>query len=174
MTARVSKFVVVGCLLAFCVVSGQGLYSSAPDFRAYSPTLKAAVQLAKLRGKPVVLNFWGSWCGPCREEMPDFNAVAGQLKDKFVLLALASGESPDVSVKYVTDNKFDQITILSDAPKDDPNDLETSQTINQRYGVRGYPTSFFIDADGIVQASREGGLSRKSLLSYLRNVNVAP
>ena len=172
--ARVSKFVVVVCLLAFCVVSGQGLYSSAPDFRAYSPTLKAAVQLAKLRGKPVVLNFWGSWCGPCRDEMPVLNAVAGQLKDKFVLLAISSGESPDASLKYVTDNKFDHLTVLSDAPKDDPNNLESSDAINRRYGIESYPTSIFIDKDGIIQASREGGLSRKSFISYLRNIDVTP
>ncbi len=154
-------------------VTAQTLFQPAPDFVMYSPSLKNAVQLAKLRGKPVVLNFWGSWCGPCRDEMPALNDVAGQLKEKFLMLAVGSGETAEKSTQYVIDNKFEHLNVLVDAPSG-TNNLETSEAVNGKYKVNAYPTTFFIDKDGVIQATREGGMSRKTFVSYLRNIYVTP
>ena len=160
-------------VFAIGLVAAQNLFQTAPDFVMYSPSLKNAVQLAKLRGKPVVLNFWGSWCGPCRDEMPALNEVAGTFKNKFSLLAVAYGEAAQTSIKYVSDNKFESLNVLVDAP-DGITNLETSQAVNDKYKVNAYPTTFFIDRDGTIQALREGGMSRKTFISYLRNIDVAP
>jgi thiol-disulfide isomerase/thioredoxin len=163
-------------ILLLCLFLGTALAQefgkSAPDFTMYSPTLKQAVQLAKLQGKPVMLNFWGSWCGPCREEMPALNNVADKLKDKFVLLAIGSRESGTVSQKYLEDNNLKALVLLSD-PETGLN-LETSAAVNTKYNISAYPTSIFIDQNGIVQATKLGGMSEKMLLSYLKNIDVTP
>lgn len=169
---RVAKPLVIG-LLTFGCVFAQSLFQTAPDFLMYSPSLKNAVQLAKLRGKPVVLNFWGSWCGPCRDEMPALNDLATILKDKFTMLAVAYGEPAQTSINYVLENKFDGLNVLVDAPNG-VTGLESSQAVNDKYKVNAYPTTFFIDKDGTIQAMREGGMSRKTFVSYLRNIDVAP
>jgi cytochrome c biogenesis protein CcmG, thiol:disulfide interchange protein DsbE len=171
--SRVSKWLVMVGLFALGAVFGQSLFDSAPDFAMYSPSLKSAVQLAKLKGTPVVLNFWGSWCGPCRDEMPALNEVAGQLKEKFTMLAVGSGETAEKSTQYVIENKFEHLNVLVDAPSG-INNLETSEAVNDKYKVNAYPTTFFIDKDGTIQALREGGMSRKTFISYLRNIDVTP
>jgi cytochrome c biogenesis protein CcmG, thiol:disulfide interchange protein DsbE len=171
--SRVTKLVLMIGIFAFGAVFGQSLFDRAPDFAMYSPSLKSAVQLAKLKGTAVVLNFWGSWCGPCRDEMPALNEVAGQLKEKFTMLAVGSGETAEKSIQYVTDNKFGQINVLVDAPSG-INNLETSEAVNDKYKVNAYPTTFFIDKHGTIQALREGGMSRKTFMSYLRNIDVTP
>jgi cytochrome c biogenesis protein CcmG, thiol:disulfide interchange protein DsbE len=171
--SRVTKQILMVGVFTFGAVFGQSLFDSAPDFAMYSPSLKSAVQLAKLKGTPVVLNFWGSWCGPCRDEMPALNEVAGQLRDKFTLLAVGSGETAEKSTQYVIDNKFEHLNVLVDAPSGMGN-LETSEAVNEKYKVNAYPTTFFIDKDGTIQALREGNMSRKTFISYLRNIDVTP
>ncbi len=171
--SRVTKRVFLLGMFAFGAVFSQSLFDPAPDFAMYSPSLNSAVQLAKLKGTPVVLNFWGSWCGPCREEMPALNEVAGQLKEKFTMLAVGSGETAEKSTQYVIDNKFEHLNLLVDAPSG-INNLETSQAVNDKYKVNAYPTTFFIDKNGTIQASREGDMSRKTFISYLRNIDVTP
>jgi thioredoxin-related protein len=71
------------------------------------------------------------------------------------------------------ENKFDGLNVLVDAP-DGMTGLESSQAVNDKYKVNAYPTTFFIDKDGTIQAVREGGMSRKTFISYLRNIDVTP
>jgi peroxiredoxin len=145
--------------------------SAAPDFALYSPTLKNAVQLSKMRGQPVVLNFWGAWCGPCRDEMPDLNRVAGELKSKFTLLAIAVGEPLEKSQQFINDQKLESLMLVTDA-QDASGD--TTRKVTDRYNVSTYPSTFFIDKDGVIQAVKRGPINRKTFISYLRNIDVEP
>jgi thiol-disulfide isomerase/thioredoxin len=178
MRAIATLLIGVFCSSVLHVSSGQSalpaLGSIAPDFKLHSPTSNAAVQLAALKGKPVVLNFWGSWCGPCREEMPALNTVAGQLRDKFTLLAIAVNEKPEVSWKYLSDNKFSNLTLLTDPPSTPSKDLETANAVATKYGANSYPTTVFIDAKGMVQAVRNSPMTERTFKSYLRNIDVMP
>ncbi len=162
-------------ILLLCLFLGTALAQEygqiAPDFNMHSPTLKQAVQLAKLKGKPVMLNFWGSWCGPCREEMPALNNVADRLKDQFMLLAIGSREAASVSQKYLEDNNLKALILLSDS---DNSSLESSASVIAKYNISAYPTSVFIDKNGIIQATKLGGMSERMLLSYLKNIDVTP
>jgi thiol-disulfide isomerase/thioredoxin len=154
-------------------VAAQALEKSAPDFEMYSPTLERAVQLSKLKGMPVVLNFWGSWCLPCRDEMADLNAVAIQFKDKFVLLSIPSEEPYRISLAYLKSENLTGFTVLTETPVGVPG-LDSSSTVNERYQVKGYPTTVFIDKDGRVDASAFGPLSRQEFVAMLKNIGVMP
>ncbi len=174
----IAKFVLIAVMLSAAISSGQGqsslptIGSSAADFKLFSPTLNAAVQLLALKGQPVVLNFWGSWCAPCRDEMPALNEIAGQLKTKFILLAIGVNEPAAKSLKYLQDNNFGNLTLLSDPAIGAGADLETSAQVTKKYGVDAYPTTIFIDKAGLIQAVRLSGLTKSSFLSYLRNIDV--
>jgi thiol-disulfide isomerase/thioredoxin len=166
------KLVMLACVL-ISFVAAQALETPAPDFVMYSPTLERAVQLSKLKGMPVVLNFWGSWCPPCRDEMADLNSVAVQFKDKFVLLSIPSQEPYRVSLEYLKSENLTGFTVLTETPVGEPG-LDSSSTVNERYRVKGYPTTIFVDKDGLVMANVLGPLSRRTFISMLKNIDVTP
>ena len=113
----------------------------APDFMALS-LQGEAIALSDYRGKPVWLNFWGSWCPPCRAEMPDMQAAYEQLGPKgLVLLAVSLGEPPEDAARFAARNNA-TFTILVD-----PNRALTSNA----YPIYNFPTHIFIDSAGIVR-----------------------
>jgi len=110
-----------------------------------------SVALSKFRGKPVVLNFWATWCPPCRDEMPYIQEIYNEWSDKgLVVLAINYGESASRVKKFV------QYYGLSF-----PVLLDTKQDVAQKYNVRGIPTTFFIDKDGIIQDMKVGAFQSK-------------
>jgi peroxiredoxin len=113
----------------------------APDFMAVS--LKGeAIALSDYLGKPVWLNFWGSWCPPCRAEMPDIQAAYEQLAPKGInLLAVSLGEPPEDAARFAAMNKT-TFTILVD-----PNRKLTTPS----YPIYNFPTHIFIDSAGVVR-----------------------
>lgn len=115
----------------------------APDF-AFTLPDGTATRLSDLRGKPVLLNFWATWCGPCEEELPDLQRVHQQ-DESLVILGINKGEALDVIAPYVEEKAL-TFPIVPDPQSD----------IAHRYGVRNIPTSFFIDANGTIRASKLG------------------
>ncbi len=119
----------------------------APDF--VLPALDGSeVRLADLRGKPVILNFWATWCPPCRREMPALEIVWQQYsRGDVMVLGVDQGESIAVVSEYVRQNVGVTFPLL----------LDRSQDVGDLYLVRSLPTTFFIDADGIIREVRVGG-----------------
>lgn len=119
----------------------------APDF-TLTTTDGDKVQLSTLRGKPVILNFWATWCPPCRAEMPALEALWQQYDSGGVLvLGIDQGESA------VTVERFARGVVGTTFPLL----LDTQREIGAEYGVRALPTTFFIDAQGRVQDIKVGG-----------------
>ncbi|MGE5138809.1 MAG: TlpA family protein disulfide reductase [Rudaea sp.] len=119
--------------------------SVAPDF-----TLPAIdnrkVSLAQFRGKPVIVNFWATWCGPCNAEMPNLEKVYQQHKNDIVILAIDQGDSGD-QVKG-----FSEIYHLNF-----PLILDQKMQVGDRYRVNALPTTVFVDKQGIVREIHIGG-----------------
>ena len=124
--------------------TGLGKGKPAPDF-----TLKTLegkeVSLSDLRGKVVLVNFWATWCPPCRSEMPLFERVYKKYKDKgFEILAVSTDSSLDPVKKFVKDYKISFMILYDD------------KNVVGLYGVQGLPTSFLIDRDGKIIKVRLG------------------
>jgi thiol-disulfide isomerase/thioredoxin len=134
----------------------------APDFSLETLDGKV-VRLADLRGKPVLINFWATWCPPCRAEMPEIQAAYEKYADKgLVVLAVdftVQDKLSDVKA-YIQVLKL-TFPILMDGTGDVGAGL---------YGVIGLPSSFFIDPDGILRRIQIGAIPPEKLDEYLAEI----
>jgi thiol-disulfide isomerase/thioredoxin len=105
--------------------------------------------LQDYRGKVVLLNFWATWCPPCRREMPALERLYQQLgAHGFVVLAVNQWEDPDHVFAYTGElNVFPSFPILFDP----------DSSVSERFGVKGLPTSLLLDQDGRVRYRAIGG-----------------
>ncbi len=105
------------------------------------------VKLTDYRGKIVLLNFWATWCEPCKKEMPEMQAAYEKLRDQgFIILAINFGEKPDPAGDFAHHGNL-TFPIL----------LDRNVKVAASYGVVNLPVSFFIDADGIIRERVFGG-----------------
>ncbi len=117
----------------------------APDFKLTSTDGKP-VTLADVRGKVVLLNFWATWCGPCRAEIPDFVALQERYKGHLQIIGLnVDDEDADEIQKYVTETGINYPVAM------------TSNEIRMQYGgIPALPTSFVLDTEGRVVQKHVG------------------
>ncbi len=134
---------IVGCSSPSAQVGKQ-----APDFQLLNLEGQP-VSLSDFQGKPVLLNFWATWCGPCRQEMPLIQGIFEEYSDaELVILAIDIGETPSVVNNFIERSNF-SFPVL----------LDTDQDVALEYNIRAIPTTFFIDKDGIIQAIKVGAFS---------------
>jgi peroxiredoxin/outer membrane lipoprotein-sorting protein len=132
----------------------------APDFEL--KTLDGQrVRLGDLRGKPVLLSFWASWCGPCRRELPDLVRLYGEFKDRGLFLAGINDEGKGTARRYAQKAGL-TFTILDDS----------GEKVNRLYRVRSIPSTFLIDRDGKVVRFLSGAHDYASLRSALKAVGL--
>jgi thiol-disulfide isomerase/thioredoxin len=125
----------------------------APDFTLRDLQGKET-SLRDLRGQVVLLNFWATWCGPCREEMP---IIQERYNDGgFALLAINFDESKEI-VQWFIDELGIDIPVL----------LDPGGRVQELYRLRGYPTSFFLDPDGVIRFIHIGEMTASDLDNYL-------
>lgn len=131
----------------------------APDFTVLDPS-GAEVSLSGFEGKPVLVNFWATWCGPCESELPAFDAAYEKYGDRieFMMVNLAEpgGEDPEEVARYAADNGYGF-----------PIYYDSYGIASAYYGVRSIPMSVFIDAQGIVRAIYPGAMSADALERYI-------
>jgi len=107
------------------------------------------VKLADLRGKVVLLNFWATWCPPCREEIPSMMRLNQAMAGKpFQMLAVSIDEGGQAAVAGYFKQSGNMLPAL----------LDTSQAVSKRYGLTGVPESFVIDKKGVIMKKVVGGM----------------
>ncbi|MFC0274069.1 TlpA family protein disulfide reductase [Metabacillus herbersteinensis] len=133
--------------------------NAAPNFELQTLSGET-VQLADYQGKKVLLNFWATWCGPCRAEMPDMQKLYDKYEGNVVVLAVnltnteKSVESVDAFVKELN---------LSF-----PIAIDEEGAINTKYEVLSYPTSYILDEEGRIQTKFAGAMSYETMESLVK------
>ncbi len=129
--------------------------STAPDFTVNDG--QKTVQLSQLRGKPVLLNFWATWCPPCVQEVPDLVALQRQMGDKVVVVAVSMDVDEAAYKAFTTKNMPGVLTVR------DPDHKSSAL-----YGTFAYPESFLIDKDGKIQRKFIGAVewTSPSIIEY--------
>jgi len=107
------------------------------------------ISLSQYKGKVVFLNFWATWCGPCRSEMPSMEAVYQSLKDKGLeILAVNLGDSKNEVSTFMNQNKLNFPAVLDE-----------KNTTGSSYNVRAIPTTYIIDKRGLIVARIIGSIN---------------
>ena len=137
------------------LVTGTNIGNLAPDFELQSLDGET-VSLSGLRGKPVLINFWASWCGPCREEMPFLQEIleAKKWSSKGLVILTVNIAEPLITVE-----KFMEVNQLSL-----PVLLDRDRNVAQKYNIRVIPTTFFVDKSGIIRDRVIGAFPNKSAI----------
>jgi peroxiredoxin len=140
---------IVSVLLGMALSSpAQAVGSMAPDFPAKDIS-GHAVKLSALRGKVVLLDFWATWCPPCRVEVPNLLEIYRKFKDKnFVLISVSLDRDLQAARQFITDK-------------------ETGRDIAEKYQVEYIPSTFVINRSGKIEASQLRGSDLKEKLADL-------
>ena len=134
----------------------------APDFIVLDRE-GAEVSLSDFIGKPVILNFWASWCGPCKSEMPEFEAAYQKYREEiqFMMVNLTDGsrETVETAAEYIAGEGYTFPVFF---------DTESDAAIT--YGATSIPVTYFVDAEGHLVAYGSGALSGEILQSGMEMI----
>ena len=119
------------------------------------------VSLSDFTGHPVLINYWATWCPPCREELPLIQERLDRYSPDLVVLTINAGEDPETIRNFIRQKAFSFHVLL------DPD-----WKAEALYGIYAYPTTVFIDREGLIQARYVGGMSADILDEYLELIGV--
>ena len=143
-------------LAPFAAAELQEEGTQAPEFTLNSLDGEP-VSLSDFRGKPVVLEFWATWCGPCRRQFPKMTSLHEKYEDQVHFLMVNTAEDAATVRAFADQVEVPGIILM------DPTDK-----VGERYGTRILPSLFFIDAEGVVKAAVPGALKDVELfLNYM-------
>ena len=130
---------------------GTDINDIAPDFELTNLEGEE-VSLSDYRGQYVILNFWATWCPPCREEIPDLNQFHEENKKEFVVLAVNLGEAKQKVRQFISYGGY-TFPVLLDKGKE----------IGREYKISAIPTSYFINPQGKIKYIKKGAVSKTEL-----------
>ena len=141
---KIRFLILAGCLALFITACGERPVATvgkpAPDFDTLDLDGKIW-SLSKLKGKVVFINFWATWCSPCREEMPSMQRLYTKLpKDKFEMIALFNNDKKPAVRNFVS-----QLGLTFPILSDEHNFAGT------KYGLTGLPETFIVDKQGVIR-----------------------
>ncbi|MGP4081848.1 peroxiredoxin family protein [Pseudalkalibacillus sp. R45] len=145
-------------------VTGIKQGNIAPDFTLETMD-GGSVKLSDFKGKNIIVNFWATWCPPCRAEMPEMQEYYEANKDNnFVILAvnMTKTEKSQMDVKQFVEEDF-ELTF--------PVVMDLKHEVTNTYEVTGYPTSYFIDKEGVIQYKVVGAMNQDVIKRQIAMMN---
>jgi thiol-disulfide isomerase/thioredoxin len=137
--------------------------SSAPDFTVFDEQGQE-IKLSDFKGKPVILNFWASWCPPCRNEMPHFNEVYSQAGEDvvFMMVDLVDGQR---------ETQAKGQAFIDEQGYDFPVYFDNDQNAARIYGISAIPTTYFINPEGNIVKAYQGAIDKDTLQKGIELIN---
>jgi len=158
-------------IIAMAVMVGEFVGSSAhaasPELNGRAPDFVleslagTQVRLSERLGKPMILNFWATWCAPCVLEMPAIQKYYEKYSGQFTVLAVNADET-----RFEVQTFADDMGLTFDVL------LDPGAKTQSLYRIGGYPTSFFVDADGVIRVQHIGLMTEDQLAGYLASLGV--
>ena len=151
--------------VGFLVVLGSATYKRAdvpvagdrvPDFSAPLLEGEGSLALSDLDGRPAVVNFWASWCGPCEDEAPLFKQAYEEYGDRIAFLGIDIRDARSDALEFVAEHDLDY-----------PSVRDEDMAIYADYGLTGQPETFFIDSEGILVEHVAGPVDDDTLFQIL-------
>jgi peroxiredoxin len=163
--ALCSFFLIISCERGETKTTSSGELQDAKTFSLASLNGEGDIGLSDFKGKPVVLNFWASWCAPCRREMPFFENTWKDYKDKgVVFIGIDVMDEKSVAQKFI--EAFDITYIILHDP---------SGEVSNAYRVVALPATFFVDRDGKITKKNYGPFlgedGEKIFMKYLKEIS---
>lgn len=119
------------------------------------------ITLSDLKGKKVFLNFWATWCSPCKAEMPDIEKIYQDTTDSdLIIIAVNIGESKKTVNNFIEDKNYNFKVLL-----------DSDQEVASRYYITAIPTSLFIDEDGYIIAQKSGSMEAEEMKAYIKKLD---
>jgi cytochrome c biogenesis protein CcmG, thiol:disulfide interchange protein DsbE len=152
-------------VVALLVILGSATYKrsdvptagkAVPDFSAPLLVGDGTLALSDLQGKPVVLNFWASWCAPCEDEAPLFDAAHEEFGDRIAFVGVD-----------IRDARSDALDFVEEYGLDYPSVRDEGMEIYAEYGLTGQPETYFIDAEGVLVEHVAGPVDEEKLSQIL-------
>ena len=135
---------------------GVGVGEMAPDF-ALTDLEGNPFRLSDLRGKVVFINFWATWCPPCRAEMPEIEAIYQEYKDKGVVVVGVDIMETEAEVRQFVQRGGYSWTFV----------IDKTGEVTAGYSIAAIPTSIFIDREGIIRAVNIGAMTKRAMEAKL-------
>ena len=157
--------------------TGSQIGDLCPSFEAEvfdeSGSLSTALDPTKNVGKLTVINFWGTWCGPCKNELPDFDRVAAEYGDQVTVFAVHSSYNFKDASEYVLENFKDSNIIFLKDVIINPNDQYSDDMFYALLGGADYyPYTVILDENGVIRGAHVGMLSYDQLVNILVNIGL--
>lgn len=131
----------------------------APDFTVQDS--ERTVSLHQLKGKPIILNFWASYCAPCIREMPSLTELQRELGSRITVLAVSVDEEEAPYRKFLLDHNIHLLTVW-----------DAQKKSSELYGTVMYPETYIIDSSGMVRRKIVGqeDFTSPEFIAYLKNL----
>jgi len=156
--AATTRHLVVLMLITIAGLAHADRQINAPEFTLTTLDQKRQISLSEYRGKVIYLDFWASWCGPCRKSLPLLNELRNELKDRgFEVLAINVDETREEGLRFLREYPVDYPTLFDD------------QSTAATYQLRGMPTAYLIDHEGKLH-SQHVGFNPKDMTSIRSEV----